>query len=359
MSLSNLYFRGCFEPPSEEQKQAVEDVSNGGGVGDVVDKSCSRESVNTCGMSVGELFATYPIYDPQKGLYRSWGDIEFPWEISNLTPNLLISSTDDKWSVASYRALVAYHEGARVLLIENDGYRVSLYEADKDIVAISKAFDSSKWTKICHVETTEPAGVPTIAELRALYSPYELKLFDSEWGAYGEEWSSALTDQSVTHCTSTGALTISELEKCLKNRSSDDWVQARVRREFFYRAGDIVLVDGECGDALCVYIATQDIPATEQILASQATFDPRSQSWQRIYCASTGRNRCLEYQRKKEPELGYDVVEIGSQGHFVEMPVPYRLRPSTPPLNERVEIQTPPRVLTQAEIDALPQPQEE
>lgn len=359
MSLSNLYFRGCFEPPSDEQKQAVEDVSNGGGVGNVIDRSCSRESVNTCGVSVKELFENYSVYNPQKGLYKSWGDIEFPWEINNLTPNLLISSTDDKWSVANYRALVAYYAGARVLLIEEDGYRVSLYEADENIVAVSKRFDSSKWTKICHVEVTEPAGIPSIAELQALYPYYELKLFDREWGAYNEEWSSALTDQSITHCASTGALTIDELEKCLRTRSSDDWAQARARRQFFYRAGDIVLVDGECGDVLCVYIAVQDIPATEQILASQAIFNSRNPAWQRIYCVPTGRNRCLEYQRKKEPELGYDVVEIGSKGHFVEMPVPYRLRPSTPSLDERAEIQIPPRVLTQAEINALSQPQEE
>lgn len=355
MSLSNLYFRGCFEQPSDEQKSAVDEA---GGDGDVVDRSCARESVNTCGISIKTLFDTYPIYDPQKGLYRSWGDIEFPWQISSLTPNLLLSSTDDKWSVASYRALVAYKDGARVLVIEDDGYRVSLYEANEDIVAISKAFDSSKWTKICHVDTTEPANVPSISELRARYKPYGLELFNKRWEEYNANWSANLSDQSLTYCASLN-LTIAELEKCLKNRSSDDWRQARIRRQFFYKDGDLVLVEGECGDALCVYIATQDIPATEEILASQAIFDPRSPLWQRIYCVPTGRNKCLEYQRKKEPELGYDVVEIGSEGHFVEMPVPYRLRPTTASLDERAEIQTPPRVLTQAEINALSQPQEE
>lgn len=355
MSLSNLYFRGCFEQPSSDQKLAVEDA---GGEGDVVDKSCSRANINTCGVSIDELFNTYSIYNPQKGLYKSWGDIEFPWQISNLTPNLLISSTDDKWSVASYKALVAYSEGTRVLVIEDDGYRVTLYEANEDIVAIGGAFDYSKWTKICHVETTVPVGVPSVAELLERYDHYNLELFDEQWGAYNSTWSSALLEQSLSFCQTPG-VTIAQLEKCLNNSSSDEWKEARVRKQFFYRAGDIVLVEGECGDALCVYIATQDIPATDEILSNYAVFDPRNPSWQRIYCAFTGRNVCLEYQRRKEPELGYDVVEIGSRGHFVEMPVPYRLHPTALSLDERAEIQSPPRVLTQAEINALSQPQEE
>lgn len=396
MSLSNLYFRGCFEQPSDEQKLAVDGA---GSEGDVVDRSCARESVNTCGISIKTLFDTYPIYDPQKGLYKSWGDIEFPWEISSLTPNLLISSTDDKWSIASYRALVAYKEGTKVLVIENDGYRVSLYEANEDIAAISKAFDSSKWTKICHVETTEPAGIPTIAELKARYKPYKLEPFDKTWSSYSDNWSepnfkdeyaACLESQgentdSLEQCLNAGTslsqitddiwyssdfqetlktcidnnLKISDLEDCMLLKSSDRWHESRIKRQFFYRQGDIVLVEGECGDALCVYIATQDIPVTKETLVSQSSFDPKSSLWQRIYCVPTGRNKCLEYQRKKEPELGYDVVEIGSEGHFVEMPVPYRLRPTTASLDERAEIQTPPRILTQAEINALSQPQEE
>jgi hypothetical protein len=196
--------------------------------------------------------------------------------------------------------------------------------------------------------------LPTVDELRSRYKPYKLELFDKEWGEYHASWSSELFEQSVASCS-----TISELENCLTFNSSDKWEQARVKRQFFYRHGDIVLVEGECGDALCVYIATRDIPATEVTLSTYATFDLADPSWQRIYCVPTGRNKCLEYQRKKEPELGYDVVEIGSRGHFVEAPVPYRLRPNAPSLDERAEIQTAPRVLTQVEIDALSQPQEE
>ena len=355
MTLSNLYFRGCFEQPSENQRDAVEEA---GGIAEVVDKSCSRASVNTCGVSIEQLFDTYSIYNPQKGLYRSWGDVEFPWQISNLTPNLLLSETDSKWSIAQYRSVVAYKKDSMVLLIEDDGYRVGLYKAKQDILSFDGAFDYSKWDKKCHIETTEPAGVPSVKELLALYDFYELKLFDSEWGKYHGTWDEAFKSQSLSSCIAQG-LTLADLQNCSDFKSSDEWDSARVRRDFFYRKSDIVLVAGECEDVICVYVAKQDIPSTDEAFKAQAVFNPRDPLWQKIYCVPTGRNRCLEYQRRKDPELGYDVVEIGSKGHFVEMPVPYRLNPSTQTLDEKVEVRTPPRVLTQAEINALTQPQEE
>lgn len=366
MSLSNLYFRGCFERLSEDQKTAVEEA---GGEGDVVDAGCSRE-VNTCGMSIDDLLNNYSFYNPQKGLYKSWGDIEFPWQISNLTPNLLLSETSDKWGVASYRSVVAYAEGSRVLVIEGDGYRIGLYQANENIEAISLAFDSSKWTQICYIDTTIPVGLLTAEELRGRYESWSLRLTDREWGNYNEEWSSDLYQQSLDACYSPD-LTLYELEKCLQDKSSDKWNDASVRRQFLYNQGDEVLVEGECGDALCLYIALIDLPATDYIWKkySEESFSEfmylsssdeangqKTRVWQRVYCVATGANRCLEYQREKEPALNYDVVEIGSKGHFVEVPIPYRLKPPVPSLDERVEIQSAPRVLTLAEIATLTPP---
>ncbi len=160
MTLSNLYFKGCFEEPSDDQKDAIEEA---GGIGDVVDKSCSRSDTNSCGKSIKQLFDEYSFYDPQKGLYNSWGNIKFPWKISSLTPNLLISQTDDKWSVASYTTLFSYMTGAMILVIEDDGYVIALYRANQNISQANKAFDPTKWDKVCYVETTEPAGLPSIA----------------------------------------------------------------------------------------------------------------------------------------------------------------------------------------------------
>lgn len=374
MSLSNLYFRGCFDQPSEEQKQAVESISGGGVDGDVVDKSCSRENVNTCGKSIEQLLEQYPIYNPQRGLYKSWGDIEFPWEISNSTPNLIFTESSDKWEVASYRALYSYREDDLVLLIEDYGHVISLYRANQDILATNRAFDYSKWDKVCQVETTVPAGLPTEAELLERYELYNsgYTFFYSEWGTFNSTWSEGLLEQSISECGPD--LTIEQLEQCLESKSSDQWKNARIRRETFYRKGDIILLKGECDDSLCVYIAIADLPATEYVFEQyfnkpfsdfvyltpeDKIGGQKTKIWQLAYCVFTERNKCLEYQRKKDPVLGYDVVEIGSKGHYVEMPVPYRLKPNAPTLDEIVQSGVSPRVLSQEEIDALTQPQEE
>jgi hypothetical protein len=264
--------------------------------GTVVDTSCSRESVNTCGMSIDELFNTYPIYNPQKGLYKSWGDIEFPWEISDLTPNLLPSQTDDMWKVVTYRAVVAYPVGSRVLYIEEDGYRVSLYEANQSVSGVSWAFDYSKWDKVCQVETTAPAGLPSIEELLERFGLYSAGVFDKE--------------------------------------------------------GDMFIAYGACEDTLCLYITTEDLPTTPESIELYRKFDPGAGVWQKFYCVSTGRNKCLEYQRRKEPAEGYDVIEIGSQGHYVEAPKAYKLKPQEEELLTKSSSISP-RILTQNEIDVL------
>jgi hypothetical protein len=363
MSLSNLYFRCCFEQPSALQREALSSVlGDEEDSGSVVDKSCSREDINTCGISIEELFDTYPIYNPQKGLYKSWGDIEFPWEISNLTPNLLASQTDDKWRVSSYRAIVAYPEGTRVLYVEEDGFRISLYEANQDILAMSWAFDYTKWDKICHIDTTIPAGIPSLQELIERFDFYELRLFNREWEQYTEQWQTPLKETTLVGCLPPG-LTLSELnqylqnpstefENCSKSGSSDEWDEVRLRREFFYKEGDMFVTYGPCEDTLCLYIVTQDLSASEENLEIYQKFQPQASYWQKFYCVSTDRNKCLEYQRTKDPTLGYEVIPIGSKGHYVEKPIPYKLSPPVRTLDELVQ-EIPRKVLSSEEIDNL------
>lgn len=323
MSLSNLYFKGCFEDLSKEQKAALEGVVDG-----IVDKSCGRE-VNTCGKTIKEIFDLYPIYDPQRGLFNTWGGIPFPWKISDLTENLDYASTDDKWRVASYRAKNAYLTGDKVIVIERDGYKICVYEALEDIPALSKAFKKDKWEEICCIETTIQAGLPSLEELKERFSYYGLEFYFKNWEDFASDWSN-------------------DLEEPI---GDDKWNDAKIRREFFYREGDIVLVDGECEDVLCVFIALKDISATQEVYDEYVKFKP-GEYWQRIYCVYTGRNKCLEYERKNTLP-NYEVVPIGSKGHFVERPIPYNLAPPTLNPEELAEITEPPKVLTQAEIDAL------
>lgn len=356
MSLSNLYFKGCFEPLSQDQADAVEEL---GVESELVDKGCLRRELNTCGLSIQELFDTYEIYSTQKGLYRTWGEIEFPWEISNLTPDLFFTLTDDKWSVGSYRKIAAYPEGARVLLIGDDGYEVGLYEANQDILSISGPFDFQKWTKICSVKTSIPIGLPSVQDLLDRFRFYSLSLFYDEWDEVDSEWSEDAYEVSLQNCQAIGG-SLADFEKCMRNTDSNTWGNVKIRKQFFYRRGDVVLVEGECGDVICVWTAIQDMPASQAIYDEYKKFQP-GPYWQKTYCVSMGEgvNKCLDYQRKKEPSLGYDVVQIGSQGHYVEVPVPYRLKPKTPSLTEIVQVRNPPAVLTQEQIDALTQPEEE
>lgn len=344
MSLSNLYFRGCFEQPSKDQIDAVEAIPGGGVEGSVVDKSCAREDLNTCGKSIQDLFDAYPIYSTQKGLYKSWGDIEFPWQISNITPNLLTGATNDKWSVSTFREKISYKKDTQVLLIEDNGYEVVLYQAKVDITSFPGPFDSSKWDKKCSIKTTKIVGLPSPKELYDRYSLYKLEAFYDKWGEVPIDWS---------------------------QKTSDFWSNVRSKKSNFYLSGDLILVEGECKDSLCVFTAVKDLPVNDFIISeySNKSFTESvylsaedknkgilTQIWKKVYCIKTDINKCLEYQREKSPELGYDVVQLGDKGHFVEMPIPYRLKPNTPTLDELVKVREKPVVLTQAQIDALNQP---
>lgn len=347
MTFSNLYFSCKFEPLSDKQKKSLEESCIDT---QLRDKSCSRESLNTCGQSIEQLLSQYRIYDPQKGIYSSWGGIEFPWEVSETTPNLMWAETDDKWKIAKYQAIIAYAEGDRVLLIEEDGHKLTLYEASEDILTISGAFDPSKWVEICHVETSIPAGIPSIDFLLSRFESYGvLNRHYTQWGKYSASWSENLRDQSIASAPE--GLSIAELAAWIEQESSDRWSDAHVLRDFLYRKGDIVLVLGECEDALCLYVANQDIPVTDEILEEYKTFKPGIY-WDRMYCVNTGKNRCLGPRRTKTPEDAYELVQLGSQGDYAEVPIPFYLKPKRPTLDEIVS-RSNTIMPTQCEIDRL------
>lgn len=358
---------------------------------DPVDKCKDK---NTCGISIQELFDTYPIYNTQKGLYKSWGDIEFPWQLeeardpSGVTCNLNDSETSDRWQIAQYKALYAYfpkiesgglsspadaaclteRRADRVLRIEDDGYKVSLYEANQLVTALSGPFDSIKWNKICHIITSIPAGLPTPDEIRERYDQFELDFFLDKWGEYNADWSEDLYQQSFDVCRNTNS-TLADIEKCLKPKlgpygeSNDQWKDARVKKVNFYERGDYAWFEGPCGDTVCLYICLVNIPATKENYNKHINFPKEVDGveyWQRVYCVVTGANKCLEPQRNRDLP-NYQLVEIGSLGHYVEQPIPYfdlegnKLCADYELLNDFLEEQ-PPKVLTQEEIDALDQP---
>ena len=145
--------------------------------------------------------------------------------------------------------------------------------------------------------------------------------------------------------------------------SNDQWKDARIKKVNFYERGDYAWFEGPCGDTVCLYICLVNIPATKENYNKHINFSKEVDGveyWQRVYCVVTGANKCLEPQRNRDLP-NYQLVEIGSLGHYVEQPIPYfdlqgnKLCADYELLNDFLEEQ-PPKVLTQEEIDALDQP---
>ena len=349
MSTSNLFFKGCTSSDlnlDEEQKLKWDEM-NAKLIADgeqpvslsLVDESCARET-NTCGMDLRQLLDTYELYDFQRGVFfRKWGDVIFPWELSPTTTNLDYDASRKEWSNVNYVGLTSYYAGDKVLYIEDDGYAISVYEANQNIPAPAGPLDRTKWDKFCSIEFSHPVELPTIEELIATYEFYFLKEFLEDWGEASEEWNIDL-----------------------QGRSSDEWDEYKIRREFFYKVGEFVLVEGECGDAFCLWINIKDIAVTDQNIIDFAMFSPvvnGERYWEKIYCVDSGRNKCLGPQSDRNLD-NYQFVEIGSKGHYVEQPIPhYKLKgnylcdkDNHETLEEAAALQ-PSRVLTQNEIDYL------
>lgn len=282
----------------------------------------------------------YELYDYQKGvLFKSWGDIEFPWKIRETTPNLNYSETSDKWDTATYVGINAYYEGDRVLYIEDDGYEMAIYQANEDIPAPTGPLDRTKWTKVCSIQLPEPVKLPSIEELIATYEFYHLKEYLEDWGEAESTWNQDLTP-----------------------RDSDEWDDYKIRRDFFYKVGDFALVEAECSDAFCLWINIRNIPVTDENLIKFAKFSSIVDGiryWEKIYCVNSGLNKCLGPQSDRNLD-NYQFVQIGSKGHYVEQPIPnYKLKgkyicdkDNFETLGEAAQIRTQ-RVLTQDEINSL------
>lgn len=319
---------------------------------------------NSCGVPVEELLETYSFYSTQKGIYKSWGDIIFPWDIiSGPVTNLNISETDNKWRITSYKANNAYFIGERVLLIENDGFELSLFEALAPVPAISGPFDRSKWNKLCSVKTTIPVGLLSIEELKKRYEFFSLESFLKKWGEVDSKWSAELYNKVYTDCLALYT-DLSDIEKCVKEAnptsSNDEWEEYKLKKTNFYEVGDYILTEGPCKDNLCLYINVRAIPVSEENFELHRVFSPVVNGvvyWEKVYCVTTGVNKCLGPQSKRDLP-NYQLVQIGSEGHYVEQPLPFyelqgkKLYAEYETLNEYSEAPQP-KVLTQEEIDAL------
>jgi hypothetical protein len=253
--------------------------------------------------------------------------------------------------VSKYREFIAYFPGDRVLLIEEDGYELAVYEALENVFSIAGPFEYSKWNKVCSVKTTIPVGLPTADFLRETYDIYSIDYFYKEWENVESTWSEEVYNTSLQNCLNPLISNIQDLEKCVKNSGTDVWKEARVRKQFFYRRGDFFLTEGTCGDTVCLWTVISDVPATIENYEKLLNFAPNDY-WRRLYCVKTGVNKCTSYNRNKTPELGYEVVQIGSLGNFVEVPIPYKLNRQfeIEDLDKKKEPEPNPIILTDRQI---------
>ena len=247
-------YRGCALNAAQES--ALSAV----GITAVSDITCTSPVLNTCGRDANELLSLYPLYDPRKGIYTEWGSIPWSWSHEDALSN-------EEWQTSRYLDSYSYRTGDTVLRIEDSGKRLVVYTATANVPVPAGVFDSSLWLETCHVVVSEPVGLPNITNLESKYEYYNPKLYFTEWGDFTESWSTDLT-----------------------NPNSDQWDNARIERQYFYKAGDTVLFETSCGNYTCVYAAISDMPADSALIAPGP---PPTAYWQRQYCVPNGRaNKC-------------------------------------------------------------------
>lgn len=245
---------------------------------DFVDTSCDASSLNTCGRDAEEIVTSYPLYNENQGIYTRWGDIALPWNHEDLI-------SDERWQIATYTDTIAYATGDTVFRFEDDGYRVAVYRAVADVAAPAGPFDTTKWELVCSVTVSEPVGLPDIAALRAQHEYYDLSLTTTKWSEFDSTWS---TD--------------------LMTPDSDQWGAAQIAKDYFYREGDVVLYDTNCGDYTCVYVATTDMPASAELAVDGP---PSPTYWQRQYCVPSGNpNTCVKGAKCDKPN--HQLVSLSS-----------------------------------------------
>ena len=242
---------------------------------------CTTENVAPCGQDFSALLELYPVFDLSQ--------------------------------VPNGNGLL-FEYGNRVLFIEDEGYSVTLRQANTEIYTFIQAVQLQYWEVICEIKLETKYENRTLFDLVRGYEPYKPRFFAQTWSDFGKTW--ALSDYN--------------------------WSSPSYKKQLFYMAGDKFRTLGPCEETMCVYLVTKDIEVTDDRIKTHATFVSDSEHWVKILCIETGFNSCLGYQRKNHPADLYEVVNMGSDCHSVEVPIDYV--PSKPLINELTYIKIKPFV---------------
>lgn len=159
-------FGGKFSSDCLTSEQRAAIIVAGIDPDDIIDTSCTSPLLNTCGRDSTELLSQYPLYDPEKGIYTEWGEIDFPWNAESPT-------IDNKWKVARYIGESSYLSGDTVIIISDDGFGLTLYTAIEDLPVPAGVFNPSLWQEVCNLKTSEPLNLPPIEELETEYDYFD------------------------------------------------------------------------------------------------------------------------------------------------------------------------------------------
>lgn len=182
----------------------------------------------------------------------------------------------------------------RVIFIEDGGHEVTLRQANYGIFTYLQALTPGAWLILARFTIEHRYDTYSLFDLYSRYKLLDDSLKTSKWGQSDSKWEDV----------------------------NQNWDKIIFDRNYLYRAGDNFLTLSPCEETISLYYVVGDVLAE-----NYSTFRSTDSRWVKITSIQTGFNKCLGCDRKKHPSDLYKLIEIGSQGHKVEVPTRY-----TPPL---------------------------
>ena len=262
---ANLFKTGCkscIGPIAQDELECL-------GV-NYTPSDCTAENVAQCGQNFSDLLKLYPVFN-----------LDLPFNLNDR----LFEFMD------------------RAIFIEDNGYSVTLRQANTEIFNFVQAMSIVEWTIICKIKLDKKYNPDTLYNLTKKYELYRPSFYTQRWSEFSRPWSEA----------------------------SVPWKKTSYKKDFIYRRGDSFITLGSCQETMCLYLVVKDLESTANNIGKYSSFQSNSEYWVKIFCIETGFNSCLGHVREKHPTDLYEVINIGDDCHKVERPLIYT--PAQPLLN--------------------------
>ena len=178
-----------------------------------------------------------------------------------------------------------YDVDAHAVFVEERGFKLVLKRALQYIGSTVEGLDPAKWEEECSILLGEKYDPIPAHLMFSDYSEINTSEYLSTWEESLREWGSV----------------------------SGVWSSPSMQKQYLYAEGDVYYELSECGNVICLYVVTENVPLSGSVRDKSVC----------LHCADTGFQKCEGYKRRKNPQAFYEVVEIGSRGNYVELPVPF------------------------------------